>query len=73
MTSKYQVGRKIDPAQANVKFLTHNPLRMAMLVFDSFEAMSDACHSPVGEELRREQAAKLANIRVYWIDATVQL
>lgn len=73
MISKYQVGRKIGAAEANTGLLVSNPLRMAMLVFDSIEALSDAYQSPVGKELRKDEAATLANTRAYWIDATVQL
>jgi hypothetical protein len=73
MISKYQVSRKIGAAGASTGFLMSNPLRMAVQVFDSFEALSDAYHSPIGEELRRDEEATLANTRTYWIDATVQL
>ena len=50
-----------------------NLLRMAMLVFDSSEALHDAYHSPVGQELSKDEEATIVNTRLYRIDATVQL
>jgi hypothetical protein len=46
---------------------------MAILVFDSFEDFVDAYRTPGGEKLRKDEAATIANPRVYRIDATVQL
>jgi uncharacterized protein (TIGR02118 family) len=46
--------------------------RMALLVFDSAEAGREAYHSPVGQELARDEEATIANPRVYRLDATVQ-
>ena len=50
-----------------------NPLRMTMLVFDSFETLGDAYRSPVGQELQKDEETTIVNARVYRIDATVQL
>lgn len=50
-----------------------NPRRIAMLVFDSFEALRDAHNSPVGQELRKEEQASINSSHVYHIDATVLL
>jgi EthD domain len=73
MISKYQASRKIDVVRASGEVRVRNPLRMAMLVFDSFEALRDAYRSSVGQELRKDEEATIANARVYHIDATVQL
>ena len=55
MISKYQVSTKVGAASARGEVRMRNPLRMAMLVFDSFEALRDACHSPVGQELSKRR------------------
>ena len=73
MISKYPVNRKPGRVGENAELRIRNPLRMAMLVFDSFEALREAYRSPVGEELRQDEEATIANARVYRIDATVQL
>ncbi len=73
MVSKYQVSKKLDGVAAIGKLAERNPLRMAMFVFDSFEAMCDAYQSPVGQKLRKDEEAIMAISRVYHIDATVQL
>lgn len=72
MISKYQVGGKIGMRGASSNLAPLNPLRMATLVFDTFEAFQDASYSAVGMELRKEQQATFANTRVYRIEATVQ-
>jgi hypothetical protein len=69
MISKYQMSR-IPTASASR--LMRNPLRMAMLVFDSFEASLDAYDSPIGRELMEEHKASIAKDRIYRIDAAVQ-
>jgi hypothetical protein len=71
--SRYQMSSKLDTIAASSGFVRRNALRMALLVFDSFEALRDAYHSPVGQELRKEEVATVTNTRVYRIDATVQL
>jgi hypothetical protein len=72
MVSKYQVGGKIGMTGASSNLAPLNPLRMATLVFDTFEAFRDAYHSAVGMKLRKEEQATFANARVYRIEATVQ-
>jgi hypothetical protein len=72
MISKYQVGRKSGLVGTSAEVRVRNPLRMAMLVFDSFEALRDAYQSPVGQELTKDEDMTIANARVYRIDATVQ-
>jgi uncharacterized protein (TIGR02118 family) len=73
MIGKYQVSRIISAASASAHLPMRNPLRMATLVFDSFEALRDAYNSPVGQQLTKDAQATTAPIRVYRIDATVQL
>jgi EthD domain len=73
MISKYQVSRKLDAVETSGERPIRNPLRMAMLVFDGFEALRSAYRSPVGQELAKAEEAIIANPRVYRIDATVQL
>ena len=72
MISKYQIKAKPTIGEST-SWSIRNPLRVATLVFDSADAMRDDCHSPLGEQLKREQEATITNIRVYPIDATVQL
>lgn len=73
MISKYQVTSKLSTVRESAELPIRNPLRMAMLVFDSFEAFRDAYQSPVGQELIEEEGTTIANARVYRIDAIVQL
>jgi len=73
MISKYQVSRKLATVRGGAESLIRNPLRMAMLVFDGFEACRDAYRSAVGQELTKDEEATIANARVYRIDAIVQL
>jgi EthD domain-containing protein len=74
MISKYQVSRQLGASAAAMGNLAaRNPLRMAMFVFDSFEALCDACQSPLGKKLNQNEQATMAIRRVYHIDATVQL
>ncbi len=72
MISKYQVNKQLAVG-ANTELLMHNPLLMAVLVFDSCEALHDAYRSPIGRELTKSAEATIANTRIYRIDATVQL
>jgi uncharacterized protein (TIGR02118 family) len=73
MISKYEVGGNIGVMGASAKLPNRTPLRMAMLVFDTFEALRDAYQSPVGRELRKDEEVNISNPRVYRMDATVQL
>ena len=73
MIGKYQLGRMPGAIGTSAEIRLRNPRRMAMLVFDSFEAMRDAFRSPIGRELEENAEATIADMRVYRIDATVQL
>jgi hypothetical protein len=73
MISKYQVSSKIGTLAASRELPIRNPLRMAIVVFDSFDILCEAYRSPVGQELRKDEEATIANPRVYRIEATVQL
>jgi hypothetical protein len=73
MISKYQVSTNVGAVTASGKMRMRNLLRMAMLVFDSFDALRDAYHSAVGQELSKDEEATIVNTRLYRIDATVQL
>jgi len=73
MISKYPVNRKLGTMGDSAEVRIRNPLRMAMLVFDSFEALREAYRSAVGQELRQDEDTTIANAQVYRIDATVQL
>ena len=75
MISKYQMRGKMKTGMTaeGARSTAPNPLRMAMLVFDSFESLRDAYNSPVGQELEEEEKATITTSRVYRIDATVQL
>jgi hypothetical protein len=73
MISKYQVSKQLDTVTAISKLTARNPLRMAMFVFDSFEALCDAYQSPLGQKLGKDEEATMTISRVYHIDATVQL
>src|SRR5207247_634499 len=60
MISKYQLTKKLDVIGAtSASRPIPNPLRMAMLVFDSFAKCRDAYESQVGQELRREEEATI--------------
>jgi EthD domain len=73
MVSTYQVSKKLDAIAAIGKLTARNPLRMAMFVFDSFEALCDAYQSPLGQKLSKDEEATMAISRVYHIEATVQV
>jgi EthD domain len=73
MVSKYQVSKQLDGITALGKLSQRNPLRMAMFVFDSFEALCDAYQSPLGQKLSKDEEATMAISRVYHIEATVQV
>ena len=74
MISKYQVSQQLGASAAAMgKLVARNPLRMSMFVFDSFEALCDACRSPLGQKLNQNEEATMAIRRLYHIDATVQL
>ena len=73
MISKYRVGLKLDEHRAKGDVSVANPLRMAILVFDSFDAFQHAYRSPAGQQLADRMKAMTAKPRVYHIDATVQL
>ncbi len=47
--------------------------RMAILVFDSLDALRDAYRSPVGKELVRDEEATIRNPRVMRLDARVEV
>ncbi len=47
--------------------------RMAILVFDSLDALRDAYRSPVGKELVRDEEATVRNPRVMRLDARVEV
>jgi len=65
----YMIGRLVETRGA-----TPDRLRMALLVFDSAEALRAAYRSPVGEELIRDEERSIAsNARVYRLDVTVQV
>jgi uncharacterized protein (TIGR02118 family) len=72
MISKYQMSRRLDTFEASGAAPIRQQLRMAMLVFESFEAMSDSLTSPAGQELKRDQEYTMTKTRIYHIDATVQ-
>ena len=46
--------------------------RMAVLTFDSADAMRDAYRSPVGQELIRDEQETIRNARVWRLDARVE-
>jgi hypothetical protein len=50
-----------------------NPLRMMMLVFNDFEQYRNAYESAIGQELKAREERTMTKVRVYNIDATVQL
>jgi uncharacterized protein (TIGR02118 family) len=60
---------KIDGAGAS----SGERQRMAVLVFDSRDALREAYRSPVGQELVRDEQATIRNPRVWRIDARVEL
>jgi hypothetical protein len=72
MISTYGVGKVPAVTGAGAHASMRNPLQMAMMVFDSFEALRDAYGTPIGIELRKEEQESMVNTRVYRIDATVQ-
>jgi uncharacterized protein (TIGR02118 family) len=73
MISKYQVGGKSGVMGASETLQARKALRVATLVFDTFEALRDAYRSRIGRQLRKDEETTITNLRVYRIDATVQL
>jgi uncharacterized protein (TIGR02118 family) len=69
----YVIGRVSRPLGAKPELVgCCDRFRMAMLVFDSAEALRGAYRSPIGLELVKDEAATITNARVYRFDATVQ-
>ena len=74
MISKYQLTKRPDTMRARSAVAAmRSPLRMAMLVFDSSDALGEAFASPLGTELRNDESATITHLRSYEIDATVQM
>ncbi|HKV54919.1 MAG TPA: EthD family reductase [Candidatus Binataceae bacterium] len=70
----YMIGKFADAVGMRPEFAaTPDRFRMAMLVFDSVEALRDAYRSPAGQALVQDEDATIANARVYRLDATVQV
>jgi uncharacterized protein (TIGR02118 family) len=70
----YAIGRFVQPLGAKAdRVASFDRLRMAIIVFDDFEALRAAYRSPVGQELAKDEEETIANPRVYRIDATVQV
>ena len=61
----YIIG-KLDPKNAD-------RYRIAILTFDSLEALRDAYRSPIGRELVRDEEATIRNARVWRLDARVEV
>jgi uncharacterized protein (TIGR02118 family) len=47
--------------------------RLAILAFDTLDALRQAYHSPVGRELRVDERETIVNARVSWLDARVEV
>jgi uncharacterized protein (TIGR02118 family) len=47
--------------------------RLAVLAFDSRDALREAYRSPLGRELRADERATIVNARVSWLDARVEV
>jgi uncharacterized protein (TIGR02118 family) len=70
----YLVGKFTEPVGMKPEFATEpDRFRLAMIVFDSLDAIREAYRSPTGQELARDETATITNARVYHIDATVQV
>ena len=61
----YIIG-KLDPKNAD-------RYRIAILTFDSLEALRDAYRSPIGRELMLDEEATIRNARVWRLDARVEV
>jgi uncharacterized protein (TIGR02118 family) len=61
----YMIG-KLDPKGAD-------RYRVAILTFDSLDALRDAYRSPSGRELARDEEATIRNGRVWRLDARVEV
>jgi uncharacterized protein (TIGR02118 family) len=69
----YIIGRLSRPLGAKPELVgCCDRLRMAVLVFDTAEALREAYRSPIGQELVKDEAATITNARVYRFDGTVQ-
>ncbi|GEM_PF-1619065 len=73
MISKYQVIGMPRAAGLDNSIRLRNPLRMMMLVFNDFEQYRNAYESAIGQELKAREERTMTKVRVYNIDATVQL
>lgn len=70
----YIIGRVSRPLAAMAELVEScDRFRMAMVVFDTAEALREAYRSPIGQELVKDEVATLTNARVYRFEATVQL
>lgn len=47
--------------------------RLAILAFDTLDALRDAYRSPRGRELRADERATIVNARVSWLDVRVEV
>jgi hypothetical protein len=47
--------------------------RLAILAFDTLDALRDAYRSPLGRELRADERATIVNARVSWLDVRVEV
>ena len=47
--------------------------RLAILAFETLDALRAAYRAPVGRELRADERASIVNARVSWLDARVEL
>ena len=47
--------------------------RLAILAFDTLDALREAYRSPVGRELRADERATIVNAHVSWLDARVEV
>lgn len=47
--------------------------RVALLAFDTPDALREAYRSPVGRELRTDERAAIVNARVFWLAARVEV
>jgi len=75
MVGKYRIAGKLVGATGTKPELApmRDPLRVAVLVFDSVQALREAYRSPAGKELAKDEEIALANARIYYIDGTVQV
>jgi uncharacterized protein (TIGR02118 family) len=61
----YMIG-KLDPKSAE-------RYRVAILTFDSLDALRDAYRSPIGRDLVRDEEATIRNARVWRLDARIEV